>query len=84
MHWEAPRPHQHDVEAHFEAGEPRAGQQKGVRGAPDARPLAPVQGLGRRPQVGARLDLDNGEDGAAPGNDVDLAARVRTRRANTR
>lgn len=63
-----------DVEPRVQPGEPRVSLEEGLGGADDAAALAGGR-RGEFAEVGPRLDLDEGQDAAPPGNEVDLADR---------
>jgi len=69
-----PRPgaEQHRVEARREVLNVGSLREEGRGRARDAGALAPTHRLGRSSMVLARLDLDEGDDAAAPRDDVDL------------
>jgi len=69
-----PKPaHQHRVEAHRMGGIVRMPRQVKACRARHAAELAAAQRLGGGEEIGSCLDLDEGQDAAAPNDDVDLA-----------
>src|SRR5690606_2918715 len=72
---QAPGAHRDQVETQGEAGEVGTAQQEQLGGAHGALALALAERGERLLEIGARLDLDEGEQTAAPGDQVDLAER---------
>src|SRR5260370_38822223 len=70
------RRHQHDVESEGQRGEIGARQQKGGSGAGNAAALARQDGRGGARKIAARLDFDDRQHPAAPGENVDFARRA--------
>src|SRR5882672_9186381 len=66
---------QHHVEAQGQPAMLRVRREELLEGARDAAALARGDGLAGGGEAVARLDLDRGDDAAAPGDDVDLADR---------
>jgi len=68
----APGTDQDDIEADIQSAQTRAGGKKGFGGTPDAPLLAGLKGVGSLFPGRAGLDLDDRNNSAAPGDDVDF------------
>lgn len=73
MNRPAPGRDQHGVEADVASGQLRMAGEKQASGLGDAAALARPDGFAGRAEIAARLDLDEEDQLAAPGDDVDLA-----------
>jgi hypothetical protein len=72
---QAPGPHRDEVEAQRVPGEVGAAQQEQLGRARGALPLLQAQRDQSLLEVATRLDLDEGDQTAAPGDQIDLAER---------
>jgi hypothetical protein len=69
-----PAPDEHGVAPQRQACRPRVPRQPHPRGARDAPPLGGADRKRRGLEIGARLDLDEGDHAASAGDKIDLAA----------
>ena len=70
------RSYQHDVESKVEPGEVGTSAKKGLGGTRDTAALARGERCSRNGEVAARLDLDDCEHPATPGDYIYLACRA--------